>query len=139
MEAAGPKKSQCFSLDWRLVLCHGRSDKNASFIPELERRGAARIVAQKNCKLETKIPVVNVQNVRLQYLIDCSVYYASLFNSFKAFGVTGTKGKTSIAYGLHSFFLLLGLPSVYIGTLGVCYGRGLQENSNTTPGFVSVD
>ena len=56
----------------------------------------------------------------------------------KAFGVTGTKGKTSIAYGLHRFFLLLGLPSVYIGTLGVCYGRGLHENSNTTPGLFQL-
>ena len=122
--------------DWFYAMAD--PDMNASFIPELEKRGAARIVAQKNCKLETKIPVINVQNVRLQYLIDCSVYYASLFNSFKAFGVTGTKGKTSIAYGLHSFFLLLGLPSVYIGTLGVCYGRGLQQNSNTTPGLFQL-
>ena len=122
--------------DWFYAMAD--SHRNASFIPELEKRGAAKIVVQDNCTLETKIPLIKVQNVRLQYLVDCSTFYRSLFNSFEAFGVTGTKGKTSIAYGLHRFFLLLGLPSVYIGTLGVCYGRGLHENSNTTPGLFQL-
>ena len=119
--------------DWFYAM--GDSATMARFIPEVEQRGAVRIVAQHDCILDTKIPVLRVQNVRLQYLLDCSKYYESLFKSFQAFGVTGTKGKTSIAYGLHKLFSLLGKSSVYIGTLGVCYGQGLHTSSNTTPGL----
>ena len=91
--------------DWFYAM--GDSATMARFIPEVEQRGAVKIVAQHDCILDTKIPVLRVPNVRLQYLLDCSKYYESLFNNFQAFGVTGTKGKTSIAYGLHKLFLLL--------------------------------
>lgn len=104
-------------------------------IPEVEMRGATRIIVQTDSNLDTVLPVVKVDDVRLQYLQDCSVFYKDLFNSFDAFGVTGTKGKTSIAYGLHNLFRMLNKKSVYIGTLGTCYGDGLITGFNTTPGL----
>ena len=136
LQTANALKSHSASInpgDWFYAM--GDSITISQFIPEVEKRGAARIVAHNDCMLNTKIPVLRVHDVRLQYLVDCSKYYQSLFDNFQAFGVTGTKGKTSIAYGLHKLFTLLEKSSVYIGTLGVCYGQGLHHTPNTTPGL----
>lgn len=119
--------------NWFYML--GDPSVTKKFIPEIEARGAVRIVTDTDCILETALPVSRVQNARSQYLIDCSKFYEQLFDEFHAFGVTGTKGKTSIAYGLHKLFQSLGKKSVYIGTLGICYGDGLIAGSNTTPGL----
>ena len=102
--------------NWFYIL--GDPSSAMKYIPEVEMRGAIRIIAPRDSLLDTELPITTVDDVRLKYLQDCSIFYKDLFDNFNAFGVTGTKGKTSIAYGLHSLFQILGMKSVYIVTLG---------------------
>ena len=58
------------------------------------------------------------------------------FNNLKIIFVTGTNGKTSIAYGANKLFNLNGIKSCYIGTLGFYINsRKIKKLNNTTPTF----
>lgn len=49
-------------------------------------------------------------------------------------GITGTKGKTTVALMCYHILISVGLPVGYIGTCGVMYGDVREETKNTTPG-----
>ena len=58
------------------------------------------------------------------------------FNNLKIIFVTGTNGKTSIAYGANVLFNINGIKSCYIGTLGFYINsKKIKELNNTTPSF----
>lgn len=58
------------------------------------------------------------------------------FTNLKIIFVTGTNGKTSIAYGANRLFNLNGNKSCYIGTLGFYINsRKIKKLNNTTPSF----
>ena len=53
--------------------------------------------------------------------------------------ITGTNGKTSIAYGSYKLFNLNGIRSAYIGTLGFYINsKRVKKLINTTPDFVEL-
>jgi len=60
-------------------------------------------------------------------------FYGEPSRDLQMVGVTGTNGKTSIAYQLAQAYALLGVSSAYIGTLGAGPVQSLRALSNTTP------
>ena len=78
-------------------------------------------------------------------------YYKNAFDITKITGIfyskpkikiifiTGTNGKTSIAYGSYKLFNLNGIRSAYIGTLGFYVNsKKVKKLINTTPDFVEL-
>ena len=60
-------------------------------------------------------------------------------NKLKIIFLTGTNGKTSIAYGSHLLFSLNGTPSCYLGTIGFFInGNKIKNLSNTTPSYLEL-
>jgi len=60
-------------------------------------------------------------------------------NRLKLIFVTGTNGKTSIAYGANKLFNKNGLRSCYIGTLGFFINsKRIKKLSNTTPSYFEI-
>lgn len=62
-----------------------------------------------------------------------SRFYHHPTHALSVIGVTGTNGKTTIAYQLAQAFHLLGIKSAYIGTIGQGEVSSLAPLSNTTP------
>ena len=63
------------------------------------------------------------------------------FGSFKLklIFITGTNGKTSVAYGTHQLMILNKFKSSYIGTLGFFINsRKIKNLKNTTPSFFEI-
>ena len=57
-------------------------------------------------------------------------------NDLKIIFITGTNGKTSIAYGANKLFNLNKIKSCYIGTLGFFINsRKIKKLKNTTPSY----
>ena len=53
--------------------------------------------------------------------------------------VTGTNGKTSIAYGANKLFNINGIKSCYIGTLGFFLNsKKIKKLKNTTPSYFEI-
>ena len=53
-------------------------------------------------------------------------------------GITGTKGKTSVALMCYHILKQLGISAGYIGTCGVMYGGVTYPTRNTTPGALEL-
>ncbi len=65
------------------------------------------------------------------------IFYS--FNPLKLIFVTGTNGKTSIAYGANKLFNKNGLRSCYIGTLGFFINsKRIKKLNNTTPSYFEI-
>ncbi len=61
------------------------------------------------------------------------------FKNIKIIFVTGTNGKTSIAYGANKLFNINGIKSCYIGTLGFFINsKRLKKLKNTTPSYFEI-
>ena len=106
------------------------------YIPEVLARQPAGIVVPSDFKFAIKdLPVQRVSDVRQTFLEDCLTFYKDVFQGITLLGVTGTKGKTTVAYLLHWFLENLGVQSAYSGTLGIISKDFSMETVNTTPGL----
>jgi len=61
-------------------------------------------------------------------------YYDHPARHLSVVGITGTKGKTTVAMMCHHIMTKAGIASGYIGTLGVHFGDVVRQTGNTTPG-----
>ena len=62
-----------------------------------------------------------------------SIFYDHPSRDMKIIGITGTNGKTTIAYYLTSFYQQLGLKTGLIGTIAIVYDDKVYPSVNTTP------
>ena len=113
------------------------------FIPHAVSAGASAIVYEPlNCPsdaiLTHKIPCIPVPNLALIRGLIASRFYDYPTRAFSVTGVTGTNGKTTIAYQLAEVRGLLGYRAAYMGTLGQGHVDALQSINNTTPDPLSL-
>ncbi|PJD90687.1 MAG: UDP-N-acetylmuramoyl-L-alanyl-D-glutamate--2,6-diaminopimelate ligase [Legionella sp.] len=108
------------------------------YLSSASEQGACAIVYEPNqwpehVVLPHSIPCHPIENLASQLAALASRFYAEPSQSLSVMGVTGTNGKTTIAYQLAQAHHLLGRPSAYIGTLGEGCLPDLTPLNNTTP------
>ena len=79
------------------------------------------------------VPYIPVPQLSKQIAALASRFYGHPSQSLQVTGVTGTNGKTTIAYQLAAAYELLGSSAAYIGTLGQGDVKALKPVGNTTP------
>ena len=108
------------------------------FIQQAMERGAVAIVYDpENIPSEFVLP----EHIGCVPLVGLSKKLAAIASHFYDYptralsitGVTGTNGKTTIAYQLAQAYVMLGQPAAYIGTIGQGSVSALQPLANTTP------
>ena len=117
------------------VACPGPKTDGHRYLAEAYRRGARVGVG------ESPLPSSLPREATYLQVPDSRGALAELLNQFHGFpskkldliGITGTNGKTTIAY-LLTYLLRSKLPSAYVGTLGVETHRLRRLLENTTPG-----
>lgn len=87
----------------------------------------------KNCVLPESVPCVAVPDLATQLAPIAKQFYDDPGRFLTVTGVTGTNGKTTIAYQLAQAHHLLGQGAAYIGTIGQGNVDKLQLLDNTTP------
>lgn len=88
--------------------------------------------------LTQSVPMVPVPDLSLQLGVIAKRFYHNPSTHLSVSGVTGTNGKTTIAYQLAQAHHLLGQKSAYIGTIGQGFFQNLQPLVNTTPDALSL-
>lgn len=121
----------------------GGSVDGRDFIEQAIQAGAAAILAEENERLNIeninasllkKIIFVQAKNIQQKIGQIASRFYENPSRKMHVVGVTGTNGKTSIAYLLAEAINHLTAKNacVYFGTLGTGFPQKLQETTHTT-------
>jgi len=98
----------------------GAQSDGRDFIADALARGAAAILAPVGTGLPAQaneIPVIDVDNPRRSLALFASRYFGT--QPRVAAAVTGTNGKTSVAWFTHQIWKRLGHQAAAVGTLGV--------------------
>ena len=96
----------------------GNQTSGIKFIDEAISKGASAIVSTEKAKYENnQIPLVLVRDIRKSLSEACSKFYTKKPTNIIA--VTGTNGKSSVAYFFYQILSLYKIPAASIGTLGI--------------------
>lgn len=108
----------------------------SKFLPlVLAKNPKAIIVDKENNRNIEYHSIIMVDDVRATYRKDVELFYNELLSSFEHIGITGTKGKSTIAFSLYSCLRSLNNKVAYVGTMGLYYNDFHQPILNTTLGL----
>lgn len=96
-------------------------DKNV--FTELAEKNGARLIVTDTDLNGSDLPVIKVKNVRKAYAYAVAAFCGNPQNDITFYGITGTNGKTSTSYFLHSILNHCSVKNALIGTNGVIFNN----------------
>lgn len=113
-----------------------------AYIAEAIASGAAAVLFDaKDFSLPSHdwdVPCLPIENLTAKLGEIAVRFYDYPASKLNIIGVTGTNGKTTIAYQLAQAYSLLGRRAYYIGTIGQGPWDALSTINNTTPGALEL-
>ena len=117
------------------VALEGENNDGHKYINSAIQRGAKLIVVSQKIEMKgTGISIVRVKNTRKILGRLASNFYGNPEKKLKILGITGTNGKTTTAYLLHTFLK----NSAFIGSIGIKIGNKSYPPVNTTPESLDI-
>lgn len=124
------------------IALKGNQVDGHKYIPEAIRRGACAIVAEMPCTQEAKdanISWVEVDDSHLAISLMGSIWNGRPSQHMTMIGVTGTNGKTTTAYIVHSLLKQAWLRAGLLGTIAYDNGGKITPSTHTTPGPLELE
>ena len=87
------------------------------FIPDAVKRGAVLIVSAQSATQDWGVPFLHSQDIDKDMADAAYEFYGRPSDQLHMWGITGTKGKTSIAYLLESILQAAGRKTGVFGTV----------------------
>lgn len=108
------------------------------FINEVIEMGASTVIVEKdiadlNISNINNTTIVKVSDTRAALAYMSAAYFDYPADKLKTIGITGTKGKTTTAYMVHSILESSGIKTGLIGTIEAIVGDTKIPANNTTP------
>ena len=119
------------------VAIEGANSDGHQFIDQVTAAGASVLVVSKILPFASGVTVIKTDNTRKAAALLANKFFGQPSNKLQLVGVTGTNGKTSIAYLLHGLFSKLGFKSGLISTIEIRVGSVAKPSQLTTPDAVS--
>lgn len=115
----------------------GSQVDGARFAADASARGAAVIVA--DASVGPAVAHLEVADVDVALLDVADAWFGRPQDALALVGVTGTKGKTTVAHATKAILHALGVRTAVFGTIGHDMGDGeWVEANNTTPGPIEL-
>ncbi|MEM7026814.1 MAG: UDP-N-acetylmuramoyl-L-alanyl-D-glutamate--2,6-diaminopimelate ligase [Pseudomonadota bacterium] len=114
----------------------GTNQNGVDFIPNAIEAGAVAIAVEEDAlidEIENSIEVIRVNNLRQSVGVIASRFFGQPSETFNVIGVTGTNGKTTVAYMIMQALNAAKKESAFIGTLGYGTNSLIHQGSMTTP------
>lgn len=128
--------SRCVKAGDLFIAYPGAAADGRTFIDKAIKAGAVAIAYDPlnwTQSIPTEVPCIAIDHLA-QHLADIAQrFYDHPSAHLQITGVTGTNGKTTIAYQLAQAHSLLGQKAAYIGTIGQGEVHSLEALNNTTP------
>ncbi|MBP5617401.1 MAG: UDP-N-acetylmuramoyl-L-alanyl-D-glutamate--2,6-diaminopimelate ligase [Elusimicrobiaceae bacterium] len=109
------------------------------FVQDAVARGAVLVVSAQAAPKNYGVPFLHCPNIE-QEMADCAYeFYGHPSDNMHLWGITGTKGKTSIAYLLESILQASGHKTGVFGTVNYrANGQVICQAPNTTPAALTL-
>jgi UDP-N-acetylmuramoyl-L-alanyl-D-glutamate--2,6-diaminopimelate ligase len=125
------------------VAIRGTECDGHKFIAEAIGKGAVAVVKQKNTPIAKnidldKIVTIDVVDTRKALSDLAAKFYNFPSGRLKVIGITGTNGKTTVAYLIESILKEAGYFSGVIGTISYKFKNLVLPSVNTTPGPLEI-
>lgn len=127
--------------DFVFVAIKGNKQDGSVFIKDAVARGASVIVVEQSktkFEIPKKIKLIKVKDCRQFLGQQVSKFYKFPADKIKCIGITGTNGKTTIAYLIEAIVKQTGLACGVIGTINYRFKAKIKIAKNTTPGAVEL-
>lgn len=117
-----------------LLFClEGASVDGHDYAKNAYDNGCRAFAVSKDVDLPEDACLVYLENTRRALAHISAAFFGHPEREMKIIGITGTKGKTSIAAMIYSCLNKLGVACGYIGTSGIDFASYHFETKNTTP------
>ena len=127
--------SRCIKKNYIFFAIPGYSADGARYIDNAIKNNASAIVTSNHKILKKKVPIFYVKDVRESLAYVSLEFYNIKINNFIA--VTGTNGKTSVAYFIYHLLKKLNFKVGMIGTIGNSISKNTSSNL-TTPDPITL-
>ncbi|VAV83268.1 UDP-N-acetylmuramoylalanyl-D-glutamate--2,6-diaminopimelate ligase [hydrothermal vent metagenome] len=114
------------------VAISGEHFDGANFIKDAAGRGAVCAVTERFIK-DVSCEQIIVEDCKSAFATLSAALFSEPSACMKMAGVTGTNGKTTVAYILESIFKAAGKKSALMGTIQYRYGDTVLDSTLTTP------
>jgi UDP-N-acetylmuramoyl-L-alanyl-D-glutamate--2,6-diaminopimelate ligase len=121
--------------------CQGERSHGLDYLDEVRAAGAAAVVwdsSTATAPTDAGLPTIGVADLGAKLGTIADRFYGSPSAALNVYGVTGTNGKTTVAWLLAQCGELLGEPCGYIGTLGHGLGEVVGAEGMTTPAALEL-
>lgn len=108
------------------------------YAPQAYKNGARVFIAEKKIELPSDALVCTVKSTADALCELAQKFYGYPARQLKIIGITGTKGKTTLALSVYQIGKEYGLKMGYIGTNGVMLGSHHESTKNTTPDVLEL-
>ncbi len=99
----------------------------------VDKGAVAVVVSYESHYRNSDITVVSVRDTRSTLARMSNAYFDYPSSKIFTIGITGTKGKTTTAYMIHTILSTNGIKTGLIGTIETIYGEEWYPQANTTP------
>ncbi len=103
------------------------------FISDVIEKGCSAVITQDDLRYSSTLPTLKTPDTRLALALASSTFYGHPSRQLKLIGITGTNGKTSVAFILRYLLQSVGNKTAIMGTVGYDFGSGMTESRLTTP------
>lgn len=130
------------------VCIAGTKDDAHRFIPEVLEKGASALIVDSQHIESAKVmvsasgkepvTVISTDNTRKALAYAAAAQYGHPASKLTMIGITGTKGKTTVAYMVKSILEHAGKKVGILGSIGCVINEQTYKTNNTTPGSLDV-
>ncbi|MCX8093388.1 MAG: UDP-N-acetylmuramoyl-L-alanyl-D-glutamate--2,6-diaminopimelate ligase [Candidatus Goldbacteria bacterium] len=112
----------------------GISTDGHDFVNDAIKRGASVILSLKNMKVPENVTLIIVKDTKECFYKIIDYFYSESKKDIRIFGITGTKGKTTVSYMIADIIKkTLKKQVTVIGTIAYKVGNKIYSSKNTTP------
>ncbi|MBS3757882.1 MAG: UDP-N-acetylmuramoyl-L-alanyl-D-glutamate--2,6-diaminopimelate ligase [Desulfobacterales bacterium] len=115
------------------VAIKGQRADGHSFVSDAVSRGAAAVIIDRDVAGVKDAVMLRVDNSRKALALLAARFYGNPSDRLVMIGITGTNGKTTIAYLIERMLAMQKVPVGVIGTINYRYGGRIFDNPLTTP------
>lgn len=108
-----------------------------SFLSQAIERGAVAVLSDRSIPA-CPVPCMVINDLKAQLGQLADAFYGQPSRKLAVLAVTGTNGKTSVAWFLAHALNAMGQKAAYVGTLGTGLVNDLNSSINTTPSVLKI-